>query len=47
MIILGYFFFLFLHKSICWDYSLEVHHRGTSNEYPYVFMENWRKLSQN
>ena len=26
--------FLFLHKNICCGYSLEVPHRGTSNEYP-------------
>ena len=48
MIILAYFF-LFLQKSIiCCGYSLEVPH-GTSNEYPQhmLFMENWRKLSQN
>ena len=27
-------FFLFLHKNITCGYSLEVPHRGTSNEYP-------------
>ena len=27
-------FFLFLHENICCGYSLEVPHRGTSNEYP-------------
>ena len=26
--------FLFLHRNICCGYSLEVPHRGTSNEYP-------------
>ena len=28
------FFFLFLHEDICSGNSLEVHHQGTSNEYP-------------
>ena len=27
-------FFLSLHENICCGYSLEVPHRGTSNEYP-------------
>ena len=27
-------FYLFLHKNICFGYSLEVPHWGTSNEYP-------------
>ena len=27
-------FFLFLEGNICCGYSLEVPHRGTSNEYP-------------
>ena len=27
-------FFSFLHKNICCGYSLEVPHRGASNEYP-------------
>ena len=46
MIILPYFF-SFLLKNICCGYSLEVPHRGTSNEYPqHVFMENWRKYHQ-
>ena len=33
--------FLFLHKNICCGYSLEVPHRGTSNEYP-QHMYAWR-----
>ena len=33
-------FFLFLHKNICCGYSLEAPHRGTSNEYPHIFL--WR-----
>ena len=41
VMILGYFFLL-LHKNICCGYSLEVPHRGTSNEYPqHMFL--WRK----
>ena len=28
------YFFLFHHKNKCCGYSLEVPHRGTSNEYP-------------
>ena len=27
-------FFLFIHKNVCCGYSLEVPHRGTSNEFP-------------
>ena len=27
-------FFLFLNENICYGYSLEAPHRGTSNEYP-------------
>ena len=27
-------FFLFLYENVCCRYSLEVPHRGTSNEYP-------------
>ena len=34
-------FFLFLHENICCGYSLEVPHRGTSNEYP-QHMFSWR-----
>ena len=26
--------FVFLHKNVCCDYSLEAPHRGASNEYP-------------
>ena len=45
MIIQGYFF-LFLHENICYEYSLEVSQRGTSNEYTqYVFRENWRSYT--
>ena len=33
--------FLFLHENICFGYSLEL------VPTTYVFMENWRKLSQN
>ena len=34
-------FFLFLHKNICYGYSLEVPRLGASNEYPqYLFL--WR-----
>ena len=34
-------FFLFLHENICCRYSLEVPHRGASNEYPqHMFL--WR-----
>ena len=39
-----------LYEELCCGYSLELPHWGASNEYPehnYVFMENWRKLSQN
>ena len=47
MIILVYVF-LFFHKNICCEYSLEVPLRGASNEYHNIcFIENWRKLSQN
>ena len=51
VIILGYFF-LFLHGNICWGYSLEVPHRGTSNEYPQrMFLwrtgENYTKIITN
>ena len=47
MIILWYFF-LFLHKTICCGNSLEVHQWDTSNERPQhvFFMEKLRKLSQ-
>ena len=40
-----YRYFSFLHKNICWGYSLEVPHQDTSNEYPqhYVFMEKQEK----
>ena len=34
-------FFLFLHENICYVYSLEVPHWGTSNEYP-QHMFSWR-----
>ena len=27
-------FFLFFHKNICSEYSIEVSQQGTSNEYP-------------
>ena len=34
-------FFLFLHKNICYGYSLEGPQRGASNEYPqHMFL--WR-----
>ena len=36
-----FIFFFFLHKSICYWYSLEVPHWGTSNEYP-QHMFSWR-----
>ena len=36
-------FFLFLHENICCSYSLEVPHRGTSNEYPRVFSWRYKK----
>ena len=41
--------FLFFNKNTSCGYSLEVTQRGTSNEYPqiYVFKESLRKLSQN
>ena len=29
-----FIFFLFLNENICCGYSIEVPHRGTSNEYP-------------
>ena len=33
-----FIFFLFLHENICWGYSLDLSHRGTSNKYPqYMF----------
>ena len=35
-------FILFLHKNLLW-YSLEVPHRGTSNEYP-QHMFSWRNM---
>ena len=34
-------FFLFLHEDILCGYSLEVPHRGTSNEYPQHHMFTW------
>ena len=38
-------FFLIFHENICYVYSLEVPHRGTSNEYPqHMFCEEMRKL---
>ena len=33
--------FLFLYENVCCGYSLEVPHRGTSNEYPQL-MFSWR-----
>ena len=36
-------FFLFLHENICYGYSLEVPHWGTSNEYP-QHMLSWRNM---
>ena len=39
--IIVFIFFLFLHGNICCGYSLEVPHRGTSNEYP-QHMLPWR-----
>ena len=37
----GLMFFLFLHKNICYGYSLEARQSGTSNEYP-QHMFSWR-----
>ena len=35
---------MFLHKNICCGYSLEVPHRGTSNEYPqHMFSRSYDK----
>ena len=37
-------FFLYLHKNICYLYSLEVPQWGTSNEYPQHFRAEIRKI---
>ena len=36
-------FFLFLHANICCGYSLEVSHRGTSNEYQQCFCKKTKQ----
>ena len=40
-----WYFFLFLHKNVCCEYSLEAPWQDTSNEYPQRFRREIRKIT--